>query len=70
VGEYRRQFAANVTTGFRLQDVQAQGGGTGRATARYTATYQGSASSTGTMTWIVINDRGRPRIMLIKTQPG
>jgi serine/threonine-protein kinase len=70
VGEYRRQFAANVTTGFRLQDVKAQGGGTGRATARYTATYQGSAASTGTMTWIVINDRGRPRIMLIKTQPG
>jgi ketosteroid isomerase-like protein len=70
VAEYRRQFAGNATTGFRLQDLEAQGGSTGRATARYTATYQGAAPSTGTMTWIVVNDRGRPRILLIKTQPS
>jgi ketosteroid isomerase-like protein len=70
VAEYRRQFAGNRTTGFKLENLQAQGGPSGRATARFTATYAGSAPATGTMTWIVIRDRGRPRIILIKTQPS
>jgi serine/threonine-protein kinase len=70
VAEYRRQFAGNRTTGFRLESLQAQGGPSGRATARFTATYAGSAPSTGTMTWIVIRERGRPRIILIKAQPS
>ncbi len=70
VAEYRRQFAGNQTTGFQLDGLDASGGRTGRATARYTATYAGATSATGTMTWIVIRDRGRPRIILIKTAPA
>jgi ketosteroid isomerase-like protein len=70
VGEYQRQFDGNQTTGFELQDLRADGGRTGRATARYTATYQGAPPSTGTMTWVVIRDRGRPRIVLIKALPA
>jgi len=69
VAEYRRQFNGNRTTGFQLENLQAAGGPTGRATARYTATYAGATSATGTMTWVVINDHGRPRIILIKTEP-
>lgn len=69
VAEYRRQFNGNRTTGFQLENLKAAGGPTGRATARYTATYAGATSATGTMTWVVINDRGRPRIILIKTEP-
>jgi ketosteroid isomerase-like protein len=69
VGEYRRQFSGNRTTGFQLEGLEADGGRTGRATAHYTATYAGATSASGTMTWIVIRDRGRPRIILIKTQP-
>jgi serine/threonine-protein kinase len=70
VAEYTRQFDGNQTTGFRLSDLRADGGSAGRATARYTATYRGAPAATGTMTWIVILDRGRPRIILIKTQPA
>ena len=69
VAEYRRQFNGNRTTGFQLEGLEADGGRTGRATAHYTATYSGATSATGTMTWIVIRDRGRPRIILIKTEP-
>jgi ketosteroid isomerase-like protein len=70
VAEYRRQFNGNRTTDFQLENLQAAGGRTGRATARYTASYAGATSATGTMTWIVIRDRGRPRIILIKTEPA
>jgi ketosteroid isomerase-like protein len=70
VGEYKRQFQSNLTTGFALEQLQAAGGRTGRATAHYKATYQGVAASTGTMTWVVIRDRGRPRIVLIKALPN
>jgi ketosteroid isomerase-like protein len=70
VGEYQRQFQGNRTTGFRLDQLRADGGRAGRATARYKATYQGAAASTGTMTWVVIRDRGRPRIILIKALPS
>jgi Protein kinase domain len=70
VAEYKRQFDGNRTTGFKLDGLDASGGRAGRATARYTATYAGSAASTGTMTWIVVRDRGKPRILMIKTQPG
>ena len=70
VGEYKRQFDGNQTTGFTLDGLTASGGPVGRASAHYTATYAGSASSSGEMTWIVVLDRGRPRIAMIKTQPG
>jgi serine/threonine-protein kinase len=69
VAEYQRQFNGNRTTGFKLDGLEAAGGRTGRATAHYTASYAGATSASGTMTWIVIRDRGRPRIILIKTEP-
>ncbi len=70
VAEYQRQFDGNATTGFKLSGLKTDGGPTGRATARFTATYQGASPSTGAMTLIVIRDRGRPRIALIKTLPS
>jgi serine/threonine-protein kinase len=69
VAAYHGQFAGNQTTGFKLADLQAEGGPSGRATARYRATYKGEPDTTGTMTWIVIRERGRPRITLISARP-
>jgi hypothetical protein len=69
VAAYHSQFAGNQTTGFKLADLQAEGGSSGRATARYRATYKGEPDTTGTMTWIVIRERGRPRITLISARP-
>jgi ketosteroid isomerase-like protein len=69
VAAYRSQFAANQTTGFKLADLQAEGGPSGRATAHYRASYKGEPDTTGTMTWIVIRERGRPRITLISARP-
>jgi len=45
------------------------GGASGRATARYTVTYDGQKPTKGQMTWIVISDKGRPRISLIAFRP-
>jgi serine/threonine-protein kinase len=70
VDEYKGQFARNRTTGFALDNLKASGGPVGRATADYTASYAGASPSRGTMTFIVILDRGHPRIELIKTQTG
>jgi ketosteroid isomerase-like protein len=69
VAAYHGQFAGQQTTGFRLSDLQAQGGASGRATARYRATYKDKPDTLGTMTWIVISERGRPRITLISARP-
>jgi serine/threonine-protein kinase len=70
VAEYQRQFDGNATTGFKLSDLKTDGGPAGRATARFTASYEGASPATGAITLIVIRDRGRPRIVLIKTQPS
>ena len=69
VAAYKSQFAGNRTTGFRLSRLEADGGPAGRATARYRASYSGVPDTTGTMTWDVIRERGRPRIMLIAARP-
>ena len=69
VAAYQSQFAGNQTTGFELSDLEAEGGASGRATARYRASYKGEPDTTGTMTWIVISERGRPRITLIAPGP-
>ncbi|HET6550126.1 MAG TPA: protein kinase [Solirubrobacter sp.] len=69
VDVYESQFAANTTTGFELSDLEAHGGPAGRATARYRATYAGAGDATGTMTWDVIRDRGKPRIALLAIRP-
>jgi ketosteroid isomerase-like protein len=69
VAAYHFQFARNQTSGFELADLEAEGGASGRATARYTASYKGRRPTTGTMTWTVIRERGRPRITLIAAEP-
>jgi serine/threonine-protein kinase len=69
VDVYKSQFAANTTTGFELSDLEAHGGPAGRATARYRVKYAGAGDATGTMTWDVIRDRGRPRIALLAIRP-
>ena len=66
---YKGQFASNQTTGFKLKDLKTEGGPAGRATARYTASYEGEPDTTGTMTWTVIRERGRPRITMIAAEP-
>ena len=70
VAAYKSQFARNRTLAFELSDLSAEGGPSGRATARYRVRYQGVGATTGTMTWTVINERGRPRITMIMFRPG
>ena len=60
---------ATRITGFELDDLSAEGGPSGRATARYTVTYDGAEADHGQMTWIVISEQGRPRISLIAFRP-
>jgi hypothetical protein len=70
VAAYRVQFAGRRIKDFRLEGLQADGGPSGRAQARYTISYEdGAKPVTGTMTWIVIRERDRPRISLIAARP-
>jgi serine/threonine-protein kinase len=69
VAAYESQFNSNAITGFELEDLQADGGASGRAHARYEVTYEGKAPTKGEMTWVVISDKGRPRIALIAFRP-
>ena len=69
VAAYKSQFAGQTTKGFELSDLKATGGPVGRATAHYRASYAGAPDTTGTMTWNVIRDHGKPRIMLITARP-
>ena len=69
VAAYESQFARNAIKDFKLGDVAAEGGPSGRATAHYTVTYDRAKPTPGQMTWIVINDKGRPRISLIAFRP-
>ena len=56
------------TRGFELSDLTATGGPTGRAGARYRATYRGEPDVTGTIVFGVVRDRGTPRIALISAR--
>ena len=69
VAAYKQQFATQQTAGFELSDLEADGGAAGRATAKYRVRYEGRGDTTGTMTWTVINERGRPRITQIAFVP-
>jgi hypothetical protein len=69
VEAYKSQFAQRRITGFELDDLEAVGGPSGRATANYTVTYGGQKPTKGQMRWIVVSDRGRPRIALIAFRP-
>jgi ketosteroid isomerase-like protein len=65
---YRRQFGDSKTRSFELEDLDATGGATGRATARFVATYAGEPDVTGTIVFGVLRDRGTPRIALISAR--
>jgi serine/threonine-protein kinase len=69
VAAYREQFKGSRTTAFELSDLEADGGAAGRATARYRARFAGAPDATGTITWNVIRERGRPRIAQIAARP-
>jgi hypothetical protein len=69
VAAYESQFARNAITKMDLEDLSAEGGAAGRATAHYTISYAGKKATTGQMRWIVISDKGRPRIPLIAFRP-
>ncbi|WP_147448034.1 protein kinase domain-containing protein [Solirubrobacter pauli] len=64
VAVYRDQFARNPQREFVLEGLEAEGGPIGRATARYR-----TGATTGTMTWDVILERGKPRITMIAAEP-
>jgi len=65
VKAYERQFDDSDTRSFELRDLTATGGTTGRATARFVATYAGDPDVSGTIVFGVLRDRGTPRIALI-----
>ena len=65
---YQAQFKDSRTKSFELSDLAATGGASGRATARYRATYQGDPDVTGTIVFAILRDRGTPRIALISAR--
>ncbi len=68
VKAYKRQFADSEIRSFELRELEATGGATGRAKARYAATYGGEPDVTGAITFGVLRDRGTPRIALISAR--
>jgi serine/threonine-protein kinase len=69
VGEYERQFRTNATQSYRLEQLVAEGGAAGRASARYLVTRQAGAAIEGKLVLGVVRDRGRARIALIAVTP-
>ena len=65
---YRRQFQDSATRSFELSDLEAAGGPSGRATARFVATYRGEPDVTGSIVFGVLRDRGTPKIALISAR--
>ena len=65
---YRGQFEDSETRSFQLRDLTTKGGRTGRASARFVATYAGEPDVTGAIVFNVLRDRGTPRIALISAR--
>jgi hypothetical protein len=65
---YRRQFQDSETRSFELRDLETAGGASGRASARFVATYEGEPDVTGSIVLGVVRDRGTPRIALISAR--
>jgi Protein kinase domain len=65
---YRRQFQDSDTRSFELSELDASGGGAGRATARFVATYAGEPDVTGSIVFGVLRERGTPKIALISAR--
>jgi len=69
VGEYERQFRANATQRYELDDLEATGGRAGRASGRYRVVREGGDAIEGRIVLGVVRDRGRPRVALIAVTP-
>ena len=67
--EYERQFRANNTQSYELEDLDVRGGRAGRAGGRYRVRRSGAASITGRIVFGVVRDRGRTQIALITVTP-
>jgi serine/threonine-protein kinase len=65
---YRRQFQDSDTRSFELSDLDVSGGASGRASARFVATYAGEPDVTGSIVFGVLRERGTPRIALISAR--
>ncbi|HEY1358504.1 MAG TPA: protein kinase [Thermoleophilaceae bacterium] len=67
--EYRQQFAANRTTGYKVSGLELRGGKAGRASGSYVATRSGAGPITGRIAFGVRRDHGHARIGLIAVTP-
>jgi len=67
--EYERQFRANATQSYELEDVDVRGGRAGRAAGDYRVRRSGGASISGRIVFAVVRERGRARIALITVTP-
>ena len=70
VTEYERQFRAQETRGYELDDLDVQGGRAGRVSGSYRVTRAGDPAIEGRIVFGVVRDRGRPRIALIAITPS
>jgi serine/threonine-protein kinase len=68
IRSYKRQFDDSDTRSFKIDDLAATGGATGRASGHYVATYGDEPDVTGSITFNVLRDRGTPRIALISAR--
>ncbi|MDQ3678767.1 MAG: nuclear transport factor 2 family protein, partial [Actinomycetota bacterium] len=70
VTEYERQFRANTTRSYDLDDLQSSGGRAGRASAHYRVTRAGGSAIEGKIVLAAVRDRGGgARIGLIAVTP-
>ncbi|HKF81120.1 MAG TPA: protein kinase [Thermoleophilaceae bacterium] len=67
--EYRRQFAANATKSYVLDDLEVRPGDVGRASGRYVASRSGREPITGRIVFGVRREGDRPRVGLIAATP-
>ena len=70
VNEYERQFRAQDTNGYELDDLEVSGGRAGRASGSYRVERKGRDAIEGRIVFGVVRDRGRPRIALIAVTPA
>jgi hypothetical protein len=67
--EYRRQFAANRTTNYELENLQVSPGSSGRAEGRYVVSRSAGGPISGRIVFGLRRDGGRARIALIAATP-
>ncbi len=70
VTEYERQFRANDTRGYELQNLEVRGGRVGRASGGYRVDRAGGKAIEGRIVLNMVRDRGEPRIGLIAVTPS